>query len=600
MRTGKESVKKLPISDQFIQELKSRTAIEEVISEYVQLKKSGRNYMGLCPFHNEKTPSFSVSPENGFFHCFGCGAGGDAITFIRKIENLDYVEAVNLLAARVGMTVPKDNRDDGMGRLKTRIYEANREAARFYHKQLYAPDGKQALEYLRKRQLTEKTIIHFGLGYSPASRFELVNYLKSKGFSGSEIIAANLANQSKKGNPFDRFSDRVMFPIIDLRGNVIAFGGRIMSDIKPKYLNTSDTPVFNKSRSPFALQFAKNKANGQLILVEGYMDVIALHQAGFENAVATLGTALTNEQAILIKRYCDEVVICYDADEAGQRATERAIGILRPTGLRVKVLTVPNGKDPDEFIKSYGEQGSARFRMLLEKTGNDIEYAISKLRTEFNTDIDAQRVEFFNRVTPVIAGIDNPVERDVYITRLSEELNVEKSAIANLVRKKFRRNESKLRNDEQKRAANELSAINNKMNKEKRFRLRAASAEEALIAVMITNPDIAVKIVERVQPELFPTAFNRSIYEILSQRVKSGREISLEDISGDFSVDEMGSITGIVASHPRENDPAAAAREYIEVLEDENGRLTPKQIEQSEPQDLNEYIKKLRKMKDKR
>ena len=245
------------------------------------------------------------------------------------------------------MTVPEGPSDNGMGKLKTRILEANREAARFYHRMLYTPEGRQALDYLRGRGLSEKTIIHFGLGYSPRDRFELVNHLKSKGFSGNEIIQANLANQSQKGYPFDRFSDRVMFPIIDLRGNVIGFGGRIMSDIKPKYLNTSDTPVFNKSRNLFALQFAKNKANGQLILVEGYMDVIALHQAGFENAVATLGTSLTQDQAMIIKRYCDEVVICYDADEAGQKATQRAIGILRPTGVKIKILTVPNGKDPD-------------------------------------------------------------------------------------------------------------------------------------------------------------------------------------------------------------------------------------------------------------
>ena len=390
-----------------------------------------------------------------------------------------------------------------------------------------------------------------------------------------------------------------MFPIIDLRGNVIAFGGRIMTDIKPKYLNTSDTPVFNKSRNLFALQFAKNKANGQLILVEGYMDVIALHQAGFENAVATLGTALTNEQAMLIKRYCDEVVICYDADEAGQKATQRAIGILRPTGLRVKVLTVPNGKDPDEFIKSYGEQGSTRFRMLLEKTGNDIEYAINKLRAEFNTDIVEQRVEFFNRVVPVIAGIDNTVERDVYITRLSEELNVEKSAVANLVQKNLHRKQNKLRNDAQRQAASELSAINDRMNKEKQFRLRAASAEEALLAVMLRNSDVAGKIVKNVNPELFITSFNRRIYEVLRERVKEGREIGIEDISGDFSIDEMGRITDILAVRPRENDPFAAAWEYVKVLENERERLTPEQIEQSSPEELNEYIKRLRKMKDK-
>ena len=371
-----------------------------------------------------------------------------------------------------------------------------------------------------------------------------------------------------------------------------------MTDIKPKYLNTSDTLVFNKSRNLFALQFAKNKANGQLILVEGYMDVIALHQAGFENAVATLGTALTNEQALLIKRYCDEVVICYDADEAGQKATKRAMGIFRPTGLNVKVLTVPNGKDPDEFIKSYGEQGSARFRMLLEKSGSDIEYEIGKLRAEFNIEIDSQRIEFLNRAAVIISEIENPVERDFYITKLSEELNVGKMAFSELIKDNFKKKKSKFKSEEQRRAANQLSAVYDRLNTEKRFKLRAALAEEALIAVMISNPDVAVKTAATISPDLFRTGFNRRIYEILCERVRNGKEIGIDDISGDFSVDEMGRITDMVASRPRENDPMTAVGEYADVLKNEKERLTPQQIEQSDPEDLNEYIKKLGKMKD--
>ena len=592
---GRRGGKNLAISEEFKQELKARIDIADVISGYVSLKKAGRNLVGLCPFHNEKSPSFSVSRENGFFYCFGCGAGGDAITFIRRIENLDYIDAVKLLADRAGMTVPEDSKDDGMSHLKTRIYEANREAARFYHKQLYTPQGQNALNYLRGRQLTEKTIIHFGLGYSPSDRFELV--LKSKGFTNNEIIQANLANQSKKGYPFDRFSDRVMFPIIDLRGNVIGFGGRIMSDIKPKYLNTSDTPVFNKSRNLFALQFAKNKAKGQLILVEGYMDVIALHQAGFENAVATLGTALTQEQANIIKRYCDEVVICYDADEAGQKATQRAIGILRPTGVKIKILTVPNGKDPDEFIKSHGEQGSARFRMLLEKSGNDIEYRLNKLRAGFNTEITEQRVEFLTQAAKLVAGLDNPVEQDVYISKLSSELGVEKTALARLVGKNYRRQAREYKKAEQRNAEADMSARNDRLNTEKFYNLRAANAEEALLSIMILNPDTALTVSQKVSPETFVTAFNRRIYEILRQRVTEKKEITMADISGDFSAEELGRIAKMLASHPREPDASAAAAEYIDILTEESQRLTPEQIATA---DNDTIMEQLRKMKEKK
>ncbi|MGN0469479.1 MAG: DNA primase [Acutalibacteraceae bacterium] len=587
----------MAIPDEFIQELKARTDITDVVSSYVNLKKAGRNMVGLCPFHNEKTPSFSVSQENGFFYCFGCGAGGDVITFIKRIENLDYVDAIKFLAQRAGMTVPEDNKNEGLSKLKNRIYEANREAARFYHKQLYTPQGQKALDYLRKRQLSEKTIIHFGLGYSPPSRFELVNYLKSKGFSGTELIAANLANESRNGNPFDRFSDRVMFPIIDLRGNVIAFGGRIMSDIKPKYLNTSDTPVFNKSRNLFALQFAKNKANGQLILVEGYMDVIALHQAGFENAVATLGTSLTQEQALIIKRYCDEVVICYDADEAGQKATARAISILRPTGLNIKILTVPDGKDPDEYIKSHGEQGSTRFRMLLEKCGNDVEYRLQKLRMSYNTDITQQRVEFLTEAAKVIAALDNSIEQDIYISSLAQELNVEKSAIRQQVARYNRRNTREAAKKEQREISNAMSARNDKINTEKFYNLRAANAEEALIALVIFNPDIANTICSKTSPDKFITSFNRKVYDVVRTRVLEGKDVSPADISGEFSNDEMSQIAKILAAHPREKDPARAAEEYLIVLDEEAEKMTPEQIAQADAQTLMEQLRKMKEKK---
>ena len=431
----------MPLPDEFLQELKLRTDIADVISSYVNLKRVGRNLVGLCPFHSEKTPSFSVSPENGFFHCFGCGVGGDVITFIKRIENLDYIDAVKLLASRAGLEMPTDTQSKGLSELRKRIFEANREAARFFHKALYSQDGVHALSYLRGRALSEATIKHFGLGYSPPSRFALVNYLRAKGFKDSELVSANLAFTTRSGHTMDRFFDRVMFPIIDVRGNVIAFGGRIMSDEKPKYLNTSDTPVFKKSSNLFALNFAKNVGENMLILCEGYKDVIALHQAGFQNAIATLGTSLTTEQAMIIKRYCDTVAICYDADEAGQKATSRAIGILRPTGIGIRIITVPSGKDPDEFIRSYGEQGPVRFRKLLESSGNDVRYQIQKVRKKYDTQIPEQRISFLNECARLLAELNSDIDADVYAGELAEELSVSKSSIKNEIEKYRKRNQ---------------------------------------------------------------------------------------------------------------------------------------------------------------
>lgn len=556
--------------------------------------------MGLCPFHSEKTPSFNVSPENGFFHCFGCGAGGDVITFIRRIENLDYIDAVKLLASRAGLEMPTDTASRGMSELRKRIYEANREAARFYHRTLYSKEGVQGLSYLRRRALSESTIKHFGLGYSPPSRYALVDFLRSKGFKDSELVSANLAFMSKSGHATDRFADRVMFPIIDVRGNVIAFGGRIMSDEKPKYLNTSDTPVFKKSSNLFALNFAKNVGESMLILCEGYMDVIALHQAGFQNAVATLGTAITTEQAMMIKRYADEVAICYDADEAGQKATSRAIDILRPTGIKIRVVTVPSGKDPDEFIRSYGEQGTARFRKLLDGSGNDMRYRIEKLRQRYDTQIPEQRVMFLTECAKLFAKLDNSIELDVYAGELAEELSVTKSSIISQVEKYKKQSYKRARRDEMQNIRLSTSAAADRINPEKHGNLRAASAEEAIIALLINNPDLADTILSRISPDKFITSFNRRIFTILIDRIKDSRSISLMDISGELSTDEVSSVASILTARPRENNPVQAVNEYIDILLEENEKMTPEQIDSASNEEIMEHMRKLRERKNRR
>lgn len=584
----------MSLPEDFVQELKYRNDITEVVSSYVNLKRRGRNMVGLCPFHSEKTPSFNIYSENGSFYCFGCGAGGDVITFVMKIENLDYMEAVRFLAQRAGMTMPDTGYDDSMNRLRTRIYEANREAARFFYGCLNSPEGAEARNYLAGRQLLPKTIVHFGLGYSPKSRYSLCNHLKSKGFKESEIVAANLAFQSKSGKGiYDRFSDRVMFPIIDLRGNVIAFGGRLMGDGKPKYLNTSDTPVFKKSNNLFSLNNAKNSGGRTLILCEGYMDVIAVNQAGFTNAVATLGTALTSEQAILMKRYADEVVICYDADEAGQKATARAIEILRNAGIQVRVLTVPEGKDPDEFIKKHGENGSAAFKNLLEKSKNDMEYRLAKLKTTFNLETTQGRVSYINGAVKMIATLDNPVERDVYLSALSEEMSVEKNALAEQIKRVSRSKIGEERREEMKKLRSEMSGMGDKINPEHAKYPRGVKAEESLIAYLVHNPDKLDFILARISPNDFVTAFNKRLFIYFKDKIQGGHGI-LTGISADFTTEESGKIFGIISKYNSMAATTEAAAEYINVIIEEKLKTKMNDLSTAGDADIMDYLKNLR------
>ncbi|MGN1113447.1 MAG: DNA primase, partial [Acutalibacteraceae bacterium] len=509
--------------ESFLQELKMRNDITEVVSAYVNLKRRGRNMVGLCPFHGEKTPSFNVYTENGSFYCFGCGVGGDVITFEMKIENLDYVDAVKALAQRAGMEMPENGYDDSLSKLRNRVFEANREAARFYHSTLYSQAGKNGLEYFYSRGLTDRTIRRFGLGFADDNWTSLCTYLKGKGFKDNELVAANLAVQRRNGNGiYDRFTNRVMFPIIDLRGNVIAFGGRIMTDEKPKYLNTSDTPVFKKSANLFSLNNAKNSGTRTLILCEGYMDVIAVNQAGFTNAVATLGTALTSEQAVLMKRYADEVIICYDADEAGQKATARAIPILRNSGLLVRVLTIPSGKDPDEFICSKGKDGPLAFKALLEKSGNDIEYRIQKLKQEHNIETTDGKVAFLEAVSKVIATISSPIERDVYASKISAEMNVDKNAFLQQISRRTRKAYGESRKQEARKIQIELSRRNDKINTDHYKKTRSSSAEEALVVYLINNPDSAKEISSKLKPEQFQNGLIRRYYEYILNRINDG------------------------------------------------------------------------------
>ncbi len=587
----------MPFPDSFLQELKLRNDITEIASSYVNLKRHGRNMVGLCPFHGEKTPSFNIYTENGSFYCFGCGAGGDVITFIMKIENLDYVEAVKFLAQRAGMEMPENTYDDSMSKLRMRIYEANREAARFFHSTLISPRGQSGLNYLRGRALSDRTIRHFGLGFADDDWNSLCNHLKNKGFSEYEILSANLAFKNRSGNGIhDRFVNRVMFPIIDLRGNVIAFGGRIMTDEKPKYLNTSDTPVFKKSENLFSLNNAKSSDTRTLILCEGYMDVIALNQAGFTNAVATLGTALTNEQAVLMKRYADEVIICYDADGAGQKATARAIQILRNAGLPIKILTVPSGKDPDEFIRSKGENGPAAFKLLIDKCGNDVEYRLMKLRENYNLTTTDGKVAFLNDAVKIVASIESPIERDVFASKLCAELEIDKNAFNDQIAKIKRRGRRENIKKETRQIQYELNGQNDKINKEHYKKPRSSSAEEALLVYLINNPDYANSISERVTPDKFSNSLIKRYYEYVLGKIKSGYE-PLTSVASDFNSDEVSYLYKLISTTIPAASTREAVEEYIKVINEESSKLTSDKLAEMSADDINDYIKRLKQNK---
>lgn len=587
----------MPFPESFLQELKLRSDITEIASSYVNLKRHGRNMVGLCPFHGEKTPSFNIYTENGSFYCFGCGAGGDVITFIMKIENLDYVEAVKFLAQRAGMEMPENTYDDSLSKLRMRIYEANREAARFFHATLLSQRGQSGLNYLRGRALSDRTIRHFGLGFADDDWNSLCNHLKNKGFSEYEIYSANLAFKRKNGNGiYDRFVNRVMFPIIDLRGNVIAFGGRIMTDEKPKYLNTSDTPVFKKSENLFSLNNAKSSGTRTLILCEGYMDVIALNQAGFTNAVATLGTALTNEQAVLMKRYADEVIICYDADGAGQKATARAIDILRNAGLPIKILTVPSGKDPDEFIRSKGENGPAAFKLLIEKCGNDIEYRLMKLKENYNLNTTDGKVAFLNEAVKIVATIESPIERDVFASKLCAELEIDKNAFLEQISKVKRRGRRENIKKETRQIQAELNGQSDKINREHYKKPRSSSAEEALLVYLINNPDYANSISERVTPDKFSNSLIKRYYEYVLSKIKSGYE-PLTSVSSDFNSDEVSYLYKLISTTIPAASTREAVEEYINVINEESNKLTSDKLADMSADDINDYIMKLKQNK---
>ena len=576
------------IPDSFIEELKYRLDAEQIVSPYVKLRRSGRNLTGLCPFHSEKSPSFFVYPENNSYYCFGCGAGGDMITFIRQAEHLDYVEAVKLLADRAGMKLPEDAAEDDTGRRRMRMQALNRDAARFFYSALISPAGKRGMEYLTGRGLSAETIKKFGLGYAPEGWNALRDYLRQKGYTDEEMIDAAVVRRSDRGGVYDQFRGRVMFPIIDLRGVVIGFGGRILGDGKPKYLNSSDTLIFKKSRGLFAMNFAKATKEPRLILCEGYMDAIAVHQGGFDNAVATLGTALTAEQARLIAQYTPEVVIAYDSDEPGQKATRRAAALFSETGVKVRVLTVTGAKDPDEFLKKYGP---VRFRRLLEGSASSTEYEIQKLKARYDIDTDDGKVGFMREFCALMAGIVNKIEADVYITRITRELGVSREAtieqVAALRKRAARRQEKKFD------ASLHIFAQdvpNPPHDPQRAANLRYALAEDKLLALLMRNPDYGKKIAAAIRPEDFVTDTNRAIYAVLTKRIEAGRPFDPMSLSSELDAVQMSRLSYLTASTREQAFTIEDAAELIGVIREKQAEKTKEQVASMSEEELRSFI----------
>ena len=505
---------------------------------------------------------------------------------------------MRFLADRCGMTVPQDSEDDGRARLKKRVLEINRETAHYFHDCLMSEQGKDAYAYLIRRGRDRKTIRHFGLGYAPDSWHGLVEHLRTKGFSEKEMIEANVAVQSQKGGAYDRFRNRVMFPIIDVRGNVIAFGGRALDDKGAKYLNSSDTIVFKKSKNLFALNFAKTSKLPGLILAEGYMDVIAIHQAGFDNAVATLGTSLTEEQARLISQYADKVVLAYDSDGPGQAATKRALNIFDEVGVKVTVLSMTGAKDPDEYIQKYGRE---RFAMLIDGSRNAIEFELSRLRNNHDVQTADGKVNFLKEACKLFAGIRNPVEREVYITQVANELEISPQAIKAQIQSLDKREQSRQRR-QQKADTNiyigRMAAAKNDVSRQ--VNLRYAMAEEGILYCLMKNPDFYQTVREKIAPEDFVTEVNRELYTAMVKRLESGQPIEMLDLSSELSPQAMGRVSAILATAPVQRCDLAELDDYIQRLSEHRNVKTEKEVAQMDDDALEAYVKQLAAKKNRR
>ena len=577
----------------FIEQLTAQCDIEDIVRSYVPLKRAGRTAKALCPFHSEKTPSFVVYPENQSFYCFGCGKGGDVIRFVMEAEHLDYPEAIRFLAARAGMAVPEEE-EDGTAARKMRIYEINREAARFFHKCLKSQAGQAGYRYLRGRGLSDQTITAFGLGFAPDSWDSLRDFLQKKGFKREEMLDAAVLARGRGGHCYDKFRNRVMFPIIDLRGNVIGFGGRVMDDSRPKYLNTDDTPVFKKSRNLFSLNFAKGEADGRLILAEGYMDVIAIYAAGFHNVVATLGTALTEEQARLMSKYAKEVVIAYDSDGPGQAATHRAINILSDAGLSARVLHMEGAKDPDEYIKKFGAK---RFEILLGNAGDATTHELESAKKALDLKTPEGRIEYLKRAVNILADIRNPLSSEVYAASVARDAGVSVESVnaqaAAVMKKKRRQEEAR----EWRDIETNREMARDRINPEKAQNIRAAMAEEGILAYMLRHPDECGRMLDAVSDTDFITTYDRKVLSAMRTLHGEQADITLTTLSTLLSPDEASGVARILARSSETPVTAEMAEDCIRTLAQERQRPDKKAVSAAAPEDIERYRQILKQKK---
>ena len=528
----------------FIDELIARNPIEDVVGQRVNLRRSGANMFGLCPFHGEKTASFSVAPDKGIYYCFGCHKGGGVINFVMELEGLSYPDAVRNLAKRCGMEVPEDEQYQSRYQAQERLWALHKEAARFFHSQLYAPIGKNALNYAIGRGMPKSTLTKFGIGYAPDSWDMLVKAMQAKGYTKQELIDSGLVTESKKnGNIFDRFRDRLMFPIIDIRGIVIGFGGRIMNNNDPnaaKYLNSPETLIFNKRKNLFALNYAKKSKLGYLILVEGYMDAIALHQYGFDCAVASLGTSLTEEHAVLISRYVEQVVLIYDGDEAGQRATRRAIPILEKSGIRVKVLQMKDAKDPDEYLKKFGAD---KFRLLLEDSSNRVEYQLNAIKKKYDLKEDDQKIRYVHESAELISTLHSSVQREVYGGRVAEAAGISPDAMKLEINKAYKRRVARDKKEQEKVDLAPVRSLQPKARTIRYDNMKSAMAEEGAIALALLDPSLMDKE-QNLSGSSFSVPVLGKVYDQLLAMHQKGMEVTLAAVT-DLTSDEMSHIVGV-------------------------------------------------------
>ena len=527
----------------FIDELLARNPIEDVVEQYVNLKRSGANMFGLCPFHGEKTASFSVAPDKGIYYCFGCHKGGGAINFMMELEGLSYPDAVRSLAKRAGMEVPEDEQYQSRYRQQERLWALMKEAARYFYAQLHSPAGAEGLAYAQKRGMPKGTLTTFGIGFAPNTWSGLTDAMKKKGYTDQELIDAGLVSQ--KGNRiYDRFRNRLMFPIIDVRGNIIGFGGRVMDDSTPKYLNSPETVIFNKRKNLFGLNLAKKSKLGYLILVEGYMDAIALHQYGFDCAVASLGTSLTEEHAVLLSRYTEQVVLIYDGDEAGQRATRRAIPMLEKAGINVKVLKMRDAKDPDEYLKKFGAD---KFKLLLEESSNRVEYQLNAIAKKYDLREDEQRIKFIQEAAELICTLGSPVQREIYGGRAAQAASISMDAMKLEVNKAFKRRIAREKKKQEKIDLAPAQALQPKSRAIRYDNVKSAMAEEAVLALVLKDPSL-LNQTGKLTRESFSCELLGRIYGQLKSRYDQHLELS-PGVLEDLSAEEMSHLVGITQRH---------------------------------------------------